>query len=87
MTPNISWLRGNHNFKFGAQYVHIRDNRAFGAFQNATADFGSVQDFINGNVQDYEMNQQLLALEDLLRQEPAARIECCGFILCRGDKG
>ncbi|HVV73573.1 MAG TPA: hypothetical protein VHI52_19020, partial [Verrucomicrobiae bacterium] len=31
---------------------------------------------IAANTQDYEMNQQLLALEDLLRQEPAARTEC-----------
>ncbi len=52
---SVSYQRGNHDFKFGAQYVHIRDNRAFGAFQNATADFGTVQDFINGNLQDYEI--------------------------------
>src|SRR5215470_17972437 len=52
---SLSYQRGNHNFKFGAQYVHIRDNRTFGAFENALADFGTVQDFINGNVQDYEI--------------------------------
>lgn len=52
---SVSYQRGNHNFKLGAQYVHLRDNRAFGAFQNATADFGSVQDFIRGNIQDYEI--------------------------------
>jgi hypothetical protein len=52
---SISYQRGDHDFKFGAQYVHIRDNRAFGAFQNALADFGTVQDFINGAVQDYEI--------------------------------
>ncbi len=52
---SVSWQRGDHNFKFGAQYVHIRDNRAFGAFQNATADFGTVQDFIRGAVQDYKI--------------------------------
>ena len=52
---SVSWQRGDHNFKFGAQYVHLRDNRAFGAFENATADFGTVQDFIRGNVQDYDI--------------------------------
>ncbi len=52
---SFSWQRGSHDFKFGAQYVHIRDNRTFGAFQNAIADFGTVQDMINGNVQDYEI--------------------------------
>jgi hypothetical protein len=30
---DISWNRGNHNFRFGGQYVHIRDNRTFGAFE------------------------------------------------------
>ncbi|MFN7943878.1 MAG: carboxypeptidase regulatory-like domain-containing protein [Blastocatellia bacterium] len=52
---SVSWQRGSHDFKFGAQYVHLRDNRAFGAFQNATADFGTVQDFIRGNIQDFEI--------------------------------
>ncbi|MCI0337353.1 MAG: hypothetical protein L0226_07250, partial [Acidobacteria bacterium] len=50
-----TWLLNNHALKFGGQYIHIRDNRAFGAFQNATADFGSVQDFIRGNIQDYQI--------------------------------
>jgi len=52
---SLSYQRGDHDFKFGAQYVNLRDNRAFGAFQNALADFGTVQDFINGNVQDYDI--------------------------------
>lgn len=51
----LDWQRGDHHFKFGGQFVQIRDNRAFGAFQNALADFGSVQDFIRGNIQDYEI--------------------------------
>jgi len=52
---SLSYQRGNHNLKFGSQYVHLRDNRTFGAFENALADFGTVQDFIRGNVQDYEI--------------------------------
>ena len=52
---SVSYQRGNHSFKFGGQYLQIRDNRTFGAFENAIADFVSVQDFINGNVQNYNI--------------------------------
>jgi hypothetical protein len=52
---SLNWIRGNHTWKFGGQVVHIRDNRTFGAFQNAIADFVSVQDFINGNIRDYQI--------------------------------
>jgi hypothetical protein len=51
----VTWQLNNHALKFGGQYLHIRDNRTFGAFENATADFGTTQDFINGNIQDYEI--------------------------------
>ncbi len=50
-----TYQRGTHSFKFGAQYVHMRDNRSFGAFENALADFGSVQNFINGTLQTYRI--------------------------------
>jgi hypothetical protein len=30
----FSWNHAQHDFKFGAEYVYIRDNRAFGAYQN-----------------------------------------------------
>ncbi|HKE04264.1 MAG TPA: carboxypeptidase regulatory-like domain-containing protein [Blastocatellia bacterium] len=52
---SLNYQRGAHELKFGAQYLHIRDNRTFGAFQNAIADFVTLQDFINANVQDYEI--------------------------------
>jgi outer membrane receptor protein involved in Fe transport len=32
---DINWSKGNHQLRFGGQYVHIRDNRTFGAYQNA----------------------------------------------------
>jgi Carboxypeptidase regulatory-like domain len=51
----LTWQIKNHTLKFGGQYIHIRDNRTFGAFENATADFGGVQDLISGNVQDYQL--------------------------------
>jgi hypothetical protein len=32
---DLNWTRGTHQFRFGGQYVHMRDNRTFGAFANA----------------------------------------------------
>ena len=40
---DLNWTRGNHQFRFGGQYVHIRDNRTFGAYQNAVSVLGSTQ--------------------------------------------
>jgi hypothetical protein len=51
----LSWQLNNHTLKFGGQYIHIRDNRTFGAFQNALADFQNVQAFIDGNVRSYQI--------------------------------
>ena len=54
---DANWSRGNHQFRFGGQYVHIRDNRTFGAYQNAVAGFGSTStttgfnNFVLGNLQ------------------------------------
>ena len=31
----VSWVRGKHEFRFGGQYVYTRDNRTFGAYENA----------------------------------------------------
>ncbi len=30
-----TWLKGSHDFRFGGSYVHISDNRTFGAYENA----------------------------------------------------
>jgi hypothetical protein len=32
---DFNWSKGNHQLRFGGQYVHIRDNRTFGAYENA----------------------------------------------------
>jgi Carboxypeptidase regulatory-like domain/TonB-dependent Receptor Plug Domain len=32
---DLSWTKGRHTFKFGGGYVQTRDNRAFGAYENA----------------------------------------------------
>jgi hypothetical protein len=33
---SFSWTHGKHNFKFGAEYVYIRDNRTFGAYETGS---------------------------------------------------
>lgn len=30
-----TWIRGKHDFRFGGSYVHINDDRTFGAYANA----------------------------------------------------
>ena len=38
---DMNWTRGNHTWRFGGQYIHIRDNRTFGAYENAVATLGT----------------------------------------------
>jgi outer membrane receptor protein involved in Fe transport len=38
---DVNWTKGNHQFRFGGQYVHLRDNRTFGAYEYADASLGS----------------------------------------------
>jgi Carboxypeptidase regulatory-like domain/TonB-dependent Receptor Plug Domain len=34
--PNATWITGNHQVRFGGQYVHLNDDTIFGAYQNAS---------------------------------------------------
>lgn len=34
--PNMTWIKGNHNVRFGGQYIHLKDDNLFGAYQNAS---------------------------------------------------
>ena len=51
---DLSSLHGRHTFRFGGNYTYIRDNRSFGAFEEAveslsTTNFRtSTEDFLNG---------------------------------------
>jgi outer membrane receptor protein involved in Fe transport len=51
---DLSSLHGRHTFRFGGNYTYIRDNRSFGAFEEAveslsTTNFRtSVENFLNG---------------------------------------
>jgi outer membrane receptor protein involved in Fe transport len=38
---DVSWVHGNHQFRFGGQYTHLRDNHVFGAYENAVEDLSS----------------------------------------------
>jgi hypothetical protein len=49
---DLNWTRGNHQWRFGGQYVHIRDNRTFGAYENAVAVLGSTAGQALSNLQD-----------------------------------
>jgi hypothetical protein len=50
---DMSYTRGTHTMRFGGQYVHIRDNRTFGAYAYASAVLGlnaqsALNNFVNG---------------------------------------
>lgn len=49
---NWTLSKGKHTFKWGGQFVHMRDNRSFGAYENAFFDSFSMQGMLNGSV-DY----------------------------------
>ncbi len=46
----MTWLRGRHTLKWGGSYFHMRDNRTFGAYENAYFDTFSMQGMIDGAV-------------------------------------
>lgn len=37
---DVSWVKGRHQIKFGGQYIQIRDNRVFGAYENPVEELG-----------------------------------------------
>lgn len=51
---DLSSIHGRHTFRFGGNYTYIRDNRSFGAYEEAveslsTTNFGaSIENFLNG---------------------------------------
>ncbi len=46
----ITLSKGRHTVKAGGQYLHLRDNRTFGAYQNAYFDTFTMQGMLNGDV-------------------------------------
>ena len=56
---DFSWMAGNHSFRFGGSYVYIRDNRAFGAYQEAVEQLGSnlkggMDNFLRGQLRTFQ---------------------------------
>jgi hypothetical protein len=51
---DISWNRGNHQFKFGGSYIYTQDNRVFGAYEEGneflsrTSQNGAFANLYNG---------------------------------------
>ncbi len=55
---DASWIHGNHQFRFGGQYIYLRDNRAFGAYEEAVETLGTslkqgMDNFLNGQLRTF----------------------------------
>ena len=58
---DLNWVRGRHDFRFGGYYMHMNDDRTFGAYENSTeslstssAALGSLNNFVRGQIQRYQ---------------------------------
>lgn len=56
---DLSWTVGKHQFKFGGQFIQLRDNRIFGAYENPVENLGTnltsgLTNLINGNIYQYQ---------------------------------
>ncbi len=56
---DLSWSVGKHQFKFGGQFIQLRDNRIFGAYENPVENLGTnltsgLTNLINGNIYQYQ---------------------------------
>jgi hypothetical protein len=60
---DTTWVKGNHVIVAGGQFLFIKDNRVFGAYDNAieglgpngTSNTGAITNFLNGVVGQYEV--------------------------------
>lgn len=55
---DVNWTRGAHTLRFGGQYVHIRDNRTFAAYEYAVAVLGlnaqsALNNLVTGNLRRF----------------------------------
>ncbi len=46
----FSYVRGKHTFKWGGSFLQLRDNRTFGAYENAFFDTFDMQGMLDGRV-------------------------------------
>ena len=55
---DVNWTHGSHALRFGGQYVHIRDNRTFAAYEYAVAVLGlnagsALNNLVGGNLRRF----------------------------------
>jgi len=56
---DFSWTKGKHEFRFGGSVEYLRDNRTFGAYNEASQVFGNtiglgMDNFLAGQLYEYE---------------------------------
>ncbi len=57
---DLSWTRGRHQFKFGGQFIQLRDNRVFGAYENPVEILGGtnldsgLSNLVAGNIFQFQ---------------------------------
>jgi outer membrane receptor protein involved in Fe transport len=56
---DLSWTHGKHQFKFGGQFIQLRDNRVFGAYENPVELLGTnltsgIQNLQAGNIYQFQ---------------------------------
>jgi outer membrane receptor protein involved in Fe transport len=58
---DITWTKGRHNIKFGGEFLNVKDNRVFGAYENAvdalvqTGTKGALLNFVSGGLGEVEL--------------------------------
>ena len=56
---DLTYILGNNSFRFGGQYIYIRDNETFGAYQNASQILGTtastaLRNLLAGTLQTFQ---------------------------------
>ena len=59
---DMNWVKGKHDFRFGGSYMHMNDDRVFGAYENAvealnttSASIPSLDNLVNGQIKRYQV--------------------------------
>jgi len=58
---DLTWTKGRHNIKIGGEFLNVKDNRVFGAYENAvdalvqTGENGALINFLSGTLGEVEV--------------------------------
>ena len=60
LNEDLSYTSGKHNWRFGGQIVHMRDNKTFGAYLNSVQVLGAnnpeaLSNLVSGNLQSFSV--------------------------------